>query len=90
MVVVLACDWVMPGYELMGGGNELVGGDWVIPGKADLMSWLIVVGKKVAWFVGRTGVVGMKKNCCVDGESGVRPEKAMPLVMLGLGRLGSR
>ena len=38
---------------------------------------------------GKTGVVGMKKNCCVEGERGVRPVKGIPLDMLGLGRLGS-
>lgn len=43
---------------------------------------------KEAGFVGRTGVVGMKKNCCVCGERG-RPWKATPLEMLGLGKLGS-
>lgn len=38
-----------------------------------------------AVFVGKTGVVGMKKNCCVCGERG-NPWK---LEMLGLGKLGN-
>ena len=48
---------------------------------------LLEVGGKPngAVLVGRTGVVGMKKNCCVCGERG-SPWK---LEMLGLGRLGS-
>lgn len=48
---------------------------------------LLEVGGKPngAVLVGRTGVVGMKKNCCVCGERG-NPWK---LEMLGLGRLGS-
>lgn len=47
-------------------------------------------GKKPDGFVGKTGVVGMKKNCCVEGERGVNPVKGIALEMLGLGRLGSR
>lgn len=45
---------------------------------------LLEVGGKPngAALVGKTGVVGMKKNCCVCGERG-------KLEMLGLGRLGS-
>ncbi len=43
----------------------------------------------VAGFVGRTGVVGMKKNCWACGERG-SPWKAMLVDMLGLGRLGRR
>jgi len=45
----------------------------------------VVGGKKVAGCGGSTGVVGMKKNCCVCGERGVRPGKVIPLDILGLG-----
>ena len=44
----------------------------------------------VVGFDGKTGVVGMKKNCCVEGDSGVSPVKGIALDILGLGRLGSR
>ena len=45
----------------------------------------MVGGKNVAGCGGSTGVVGIKKNCCVWGDRGVRPGKVIALDILGLG-----
>lgn len=71
--------------------------DEVCAGKEPLPVWdwergkLLEVGGKPneAGLVGSTGVVGMKKNCCVCGDNGRPWKAATPLDMLGLGKLGS-
>lgn len=47
---------------------------------------LVVGGGKNAAFGLSTGVVGMKKNWLLEGDSGVSPGKCILLDMLGLGR----
>jgi hypothetical protein len=80
-MLTVSVDWAKEvGAEEVWGNEPALVWDWE-RGK------VLEVGGKPngAVLAGRTGVVGMKKNCCVCGESG-SPWK---LDMLGLGRLGS-